>query len=231
MRIAIVDDHPVFIEGLAGLLAHVPQVTTLDRGTSRADMERVLCQRPEILFLDILLPEHSAPQPKRYLDPSEIHTFAGLSPTTRFVLVTSQWRQSLIEMLGDSLQGYILKDDWAIFRDMGALIEMIMADRVIVSPMVREHIAQQGQNLSRYRRSPLLTSELLDTLVAIYRNEDAQNSELTKELALSVGGYNKRIKALKDCFGCRTVRGVISAAIREGVLEPIPELHWPRGLA
>lgn len=94
--------------------------------------------------MDILLPEHSAPQPKRYLDPSEIHTFAGLSPTTRFVLVTSQWRQSLIEMLGDLLQGYILKDDWAIFRDMGALMEMIMADRVIVSPMVREAYRTAG---------------------------------------------------------------------------------------
>ena len=231
MRIAIVDDHPVFIEGLAGLLAPVSKVTVLDRGTSRADMNRLLASKPDILFLDILLPEHSAPQPKRYLDPGEIHAFVDLSPTTRFVLVTSQWRQSLIELLGDSLQGYILKDDWAIFRDMGSLIEMIMADRVIVSPLVREHLAKQGQNLSRYRRKPLLTPELLDTLNAIYRNEDAQNSELTKELALSIGGYNKRIKALKDCFGCKTVRGVISAAIREGVLEPIPDLHWPQGLA
>jgi two-component system nitrate/nitrite response regulator NarL len=57
IRIAIVDDHPFFIDGVERALRKVQEITLVAQGTSAADACRIAREhQPDIMFLDIAMP-------------------------------------------------------------------------------------------------------------------------------------------------------------------------------
>src|ERR1700689_4134109 len=65
-RVLIVDDHPLFRDGLAGLLATLPEMeVTGTAGTAEEALEALSCAAPDVVLMDINLPGASGVEATR----------------------------------------------------------------------------------------------------------------------------------------------------------------------
>jgi DNA-binding NarL/FixJ family response regulator len=104
IRVALADDHRVVRVGLEQLLAtfdDVELVSSADGG--EAAVEQVTAQKPDVLLLDLSMPD---------LDGIEVtRRVAAASPSTRVVLFTSfSDREQILQALDAGAIGYLLKD-------------------------------------------------------------------------------------------------------------------------
>ena len=104
IRVAVADDHRVVRVGLEQLLAtfdDVELVGAADGG--EAAVEQVTKQKPDVLLLDLSMPDVDGIEVTRRV--------AAASPTTRVVLFTSfSDREQIVQALDAGAIGYLLKD-------------------------------------------------------------------------------------------------------------------------
>jgi DNA-binding NarL/FixJ family response regulator len=104
IRVAVADDHRVVRVGLEQLLAtfdDVELVGAADGG--EAAVEQVTKQKPDVLLLDLSMPDVDGIEVTRRV--------AAASPATRVVLFTSfSDREQIVQALDAGAIGYLLKD-------------------------------------------------------------------------------------------------------------------------
>ncbi|HYT77627.1 MAG TPA: response regulator transcription factor [Vicinamibacterales bacterium] len=104
IRVTLADDHPLVLNGLYHLLHEYPEFQVLDRCTSGSGvLAAVRRQRPDVLVLDLLMPDIDGLTVARTL-----HTTGELPRT---VLLTAQLHEDqLIEALHLGIRGFVLKE-------------------------------------------------------------------------------------------------------------------------
>lgn len=104
IRVILVDDHPLVLNGLYHLLLEYPDFEVLARCSSGSEaLTAVRAQRPDVLVLDLLMPDMDGLTVARDLHQS------GELPRT--VLLTAQLHEDqLIEALHLGVQGFVLKE-------------------------------------------------------------------------------------------------------------------------
>ncbi|SRR5579871_3742052 len=102
IRTAIVDDHPLFREGVAKLLARTPGVEMVADGSTAAEAVNIAQQLlPDVMLLDLKLPDDGA---------SAASTIAREHPGVRIVILTaSDCDSDVAAMLQLGVHGYLLK--------------------------------------------------------------------------------------------------------------------------
>jgi two-component system nitrate/nitrite response regulator NarL len=101
-RVVIVDDHPLFREGVVAILANDPDFEVVGQGASADDAIRLASDLlPEIILLDIDMPGSGL---------SAAQVIAIQCPVTRIVFLTvSELDDHLISALKTGARAYILK--------------------------------------------------------------------------------------------------------------------------
>src|SRR5215470_12054288 len=102
IRTAIVDDHPLFREGVAKLLARTPGVEIVADGSTAIDAVHIARQHvPDVLLLDLKLPDDGI---------GAASTIAREHPSVRIVILTaSDCDSDVAAMLQLGVHGYLLK--------------------------------------------------------------------------------------------------------------------------
>jgi two-component system, NarL family, nitrate/nitrite response regulator NarL len=102
IRTAIVDDHPLFREGVAKLLARTPGVEIVADGSTAVDAVNIARELvPDVLLLDLKLPDDGA---------RAASTIAREHPSVRIVILTASDSDSdVAAMLQLGVHGYLLK--------------------------------------------------------------------------------------------------------------------------
>jgi two-component system, NarL family, nitrate/nitrite response regulator NarL len=102
IRTAIVDDHPLFREGVAKLLARTPGVEIVADGSTAVDAVNIARELvPDVLLLDLKLPDDG---------PAAASTIAREHPSVRIVILTASDSDSdVAAMLRLGVHGYLLK--------------------------------------------------------------------------------------------------------------------------
>jgi DNA-binding NarL/FixJ family response regulator len=102
IRIAIVDDHPLFREGVTRSLSEIGGFEIVGEGATAQDAERIASTvRPDILLLDISMPGGGL---------SAVVSILADHPAQKIVMLTvSETNADVTTALNAGVQGYILK--------------------------------------------------------------------------------------------------------------------------
>lgn len=126
-RILIVDDHEIVREGVRGLIrrSRPNWEITGEATTGKEAIEAVKTMRPDVVVLDITMPEMSGLEAAAHI--------AGLSPKPRVLIFTMHESERLsAEVRQAKAQGYVLKSEAA--RNLIRAIEQLLTGGEFFGP-------------------------------------------------------------------------------------------------
>jgi two-component system, NarL family, nitrate/nitrite response regulator NarL len=116
IRVLVVDDHPLFRQGVMFTLGHNPDIQVVGEGENgRQAVELAQRLRPDVLLLDITMPESDGL--------SAAAEVSRLLPDTRIVMLTaSEEGDDLMAAMKAGARGYVVKGAGA-----GEIVQAVMA--------------------------------------------------------------------------------------------------------
>jgi DNA-binding NarL/FixJ family response regulator len=128
LTVLIADDHPLFRKGMRSLLETMPEITlVVEAKSGREAVELALAHQPDVVLMDLQMPEGSGLAATRELNKE--------SPHTRILVVTLfEDDDSIFAALRAGAHGYILKD--ADEEEMMRAIRAVGMGEAIFSPAI-----------------------------------------------------------------------------------------------
>lgn len=206
IQIAIVDDHPLILEGLQKLLEKAPGMEIAGCFGSAAECVRFLTSHhADILLLDIALPDASGLDLCR-----EVQL---LSPATRIIALSNHSERSMIlQMLQHGASGYLLKNVAA--DELVRCIREAHDGLLTFSKAVREIMAKPSA--AELRDTPQLTRREKEILHLIA--EGKTTTDIAAMLHLSPLTVETHRKNLLQKFGSPNVAAMMKLAMQQGLV-------------
>ena len=191
-RVLIVDDHPVFREGLAGLLATLPDVEIVGTaGTAEEALAGLHDTAPDIVLMDINLPGASGVEATRGV--------LAVAPATAVLVVSMvDDDDSVFAALAAGARGYVLKgasagEITAALRTVaagGAVFGAGVAGRLLATTRARSPgaISPSGHDDLTARER-----EVLDLLA-----DGANNRQIARSLGVSLKTVQNHVSRILD---------------------------------
>lgn len=127
LRVVLVDDHPLFREGVAYILGSEPDITVVGQGAGAADavvLAREL--QPDLMLLDLDMPGGGL---------NAIAAVLSASPSTRIAILTATTAEDpMLTALRAGARGYILKGVAA--RELISIVRSLALGEGYVSPVL-----------------------------------------------------------------------------------------------
>jgi DNA-binding NarL/FixJ family response regulator len=178
LRVAVVDDHPMFRIGLAAALEEMPGIELVGEAAQAGDVEELVTgARPDVLLLDVGLPDGSGLEVARRL--AEDH------PEVKVVLLTmSEDHETVVTALREGVRGYLVKGTGP--ERMELALRTVAAGDVVLDPDLARTVGELAHargRAGRQRPFPDLTDRELDVLELIAQGLD--NQAIARRLYLS----------------------------------------------
>jgi len=209
LRVAIVDDHPMYRLGLAAAIEEMEGIELVGEA-QRADQVAALVEVafPTVLLLDVRLPDASGLEVNRWL--AEHH------PEIRVVMLTmSEDLDNALTALRDGASGYLVKG--AGPERVEHAIRTVAAGDVVLA----QSLAQGGTELAHVRRGatrrpfPQLTDREFDILQLLAEGLD--NASIAGRLFLSPKTVRNHVSNVFAKIDAPDRPGAIVLAHRQGL--------------
>jgi DNA-binding NarL/FixJ family response regulator len=179
IQVAIVDDHPLFREGVANTLANSPEIEVVGQGSTAEDAVRLARDLlPDVLLLDISMKGGGI---------NAVRTIAESYPVIKIVMLTvSEKEEDVLGSLKAGARGYILKGVTA--RELVRIVRAIEAGDAYVTPtLAASLLVDLRQDRQSAGPSPGPLDELTDREHQILEllATGISNKEIARELNLS----------------------------------------------
>lgn len=124
-QIVIIDDHPLFREGVANVLGAEPDIEVVGQGASAEDAVRLGTELlPEMMLLDINIPGGGL---------NVVRIIADTCPVTKIVMLTaSEQEDDVVTALKAGARAYIVKGVAA--RELVTILRAVQAGEAYVTP-------------------------------------------------------------------------------------------------
>ena len=215
MKILLVDDHPLFLDGLQNLLATRGYEVVATAGNGREALTKVQEFKPDILLMDIFMPECDGLEATRLIK--------EVIPECKIIMLTSaEDDESLFEAIKSGASGYLLKSLKAVeLFDMLASLER---GEVVFSPglagRILKEFARKGATVVTIMGNDVETASVLNNRQAEVLNLVAQGKTY-KEVAADLGLSERTIKyhmgRILDILHMDTKAQAISYAAGQGL--------------
>jgi two-component system, NarL family, response regulator NreC len=213
IRLLLVDDHQVVRSGLRMLLAGEKDVEIAgEAGTAREAIELVQKVKPQVVLMDIGLPDMSGIEAT-----AEIKR---LDPGVAVVALTiHEDEEYFFKMLEAGANGYVPKR--AAPEELLTAIRTAAAGEVYLYPslaklLVRDYLAQEKNNESGTSLDGLTgrEQEVLRCLA-----EGASNEEIAESLVISVKTVARHRENIMGKLGLHSRSELVRYAIRKGIIK------------
>jgi two-component system nitrate/nitrite response regulator NarL len=138
IRIAIIDDHPLFREGVTRSLSEIGGFEMVGEGATAQDAERIASTvRPDILLLDISMPGDGL---------ASVINILASHPAQKIVMLTvSEANADVTKALNAGARGYVLKGVGS--RALADILRNVAAGESYLSPMLSARLLSDVQSL------------------------------------------------------------------------------------
>ncbi|MCA3178032.1 MAG: response regulator transcription factor [Burkholderiaceae bacterium] len=207
--VLIADDHVLVRAGVRSLLEGSRRYLLLGEASDVADcLAKVAALRPEVLLLDIMLPDMSG------IDAvARIRTAA---PAVRIVFLSSQdSREFVMSALQTGADGFLSKD--FVLSEMELALDAVIAGNRYLSPRI-SHVLVEAMNAPPAGEAAQtgLTGRQLEVLRAIARG--LSNKEIARELAISPKTVEFHRGALMQRLDLHDVASLTRYAVQAGLV-------------
>jgi len=208
IRILLADDHAVVRQGFKMILAEQSDMEIVgEAGNGRQAIELAEQLRPDVVVMDVAMPELNGIEATRRLGSSTPHTR---------VLALSMHKDSVYvrEILRAGARGYLLKDSMA--ADLVSAVRAIASGEGYISPAVSNAV------LDDYRRHvtnpiDLLTSREREVLQMLA--EGKTNKEIAGVLNLSVYTVDAHRGRIMEKLNLHSINELVRFAVRNGLID------------
>jgi DNA-binding NarL/FixJ family response regulator len=178
LQVAIVDDHPLFREGVAHTLSAQPDIDVVAEGESAADAIRIAGEcLPDVMLLDVSMPGGGL---------NAVRQIARTFPVVKTVMLTvSEGEEDVTAALRAGARAYVLKGVAA--RELVRILRDVAAGEVYVTPSLAAHLLYELTSGGASRQPASLLDELTERereILELVAGGDS-NKEIAARLYLS----------------------------------------------
>ncbi len=205
IRVLVVDDHPIVLDGVALALQRTSFLELAGYARSgREAIDAVARFRPDVVLLDLRLPDMLAPE--------TIHQIAAVAPGVKVVIFTAYPEHAaLADALAAGAHGVLLKDTER--GDLVDVIRRVAAGERVVSVDLQ---GDGGVLLNRKLREHGLTRREYEILRHVAMGET--NPEIASALGLTRNTVKTYLQRTLEKLGARNRVEALSRANQLGIL-------------
>lgn len=201
MRILIVDDHPLFLEGIATVVAHQQDMQLVGRAiTGQQAVEEFKRLRPDVTLMDLRLPDMSGI--------SAVTAIRGEFPDAKVIMLTTfEGDVEIQRALAAGVRAYLLKS--------APLEELVEVIRKVHTG--RKHLpAQVADNLAQHFSDDSLSEREVEVLRRMAEGD--RNRDIGEQLSISEETVKVHIRHIMDKLGAKDRTQAVAIGIRRGVI-------------
>jgi two-component system response regulator NreC len=208
IRILLADDHAVVRQGFKMILAEQPDMEIVgEAGNGREALALAESLKPDIVVMDVAMPELNGIEATRRIGESVPHTR---------VVALSMHKDSVYvrEILRAGARGYLLKD--SVAGDLVSAVRSVARGEGYISPQVSNAV------LDDYRRH---VTNPIDTLTSREREvlqmlaEGKTNKEIAVILNLSVYTVDAHRGRIMEKLNLHSINEMVRFAVRNGLID------------
>lgn len=213
-RLILVDDHAVVRSGLRMLLENEPDLAIVgEAGTAREAFSLIETARPDVVLMDIGLPDRSGIEATREIKAAH--------PAVAVVALTiHEDAEYFFQMLQAGASGYVPKraaPQELLFAVRSAAAGEVYLDPSLAKLLVRDFVAR-GPVEALTDPEHRLTERELEVLA--YVAEGASTQEIAEALGISPKTVGRHRENLMRALGLHTRTELVKYAIRHGLISP-----------
>jgi DNA-binding NarL/FixJ family response regulator len=206
IRILVTDDHPVVRDGLVAILGTQTDFAIVgDAASGQATLDLARTLRPDIVLLDLAMPDMDGVETLRQLQ--------VIAPATRVIIFTAfDTDERILSAVRAGAQGYLLKG--APRNDIFQAIRVVHQGGSLLEPMIAQKLLRQVSQESP--SDTALTPRELDVLRLLARG--LQNKEIAIELGITGRTTKFHVGSLLRKLGAGNRTEAVAIAAQRGLI-------------
>jgi DNA-binding NarL/FixJ family response regulator len=218
VRVLLVDDDDLMRAGLKAVLSSDPRVEVVgEAGSGRAAVERVRALRPDLVLMDVRMPDLDGIAATREV--------IAASPQVKVVILTTFEQDDYIfGALNAGASGFLLKRSGP--EELLAAIQTVAAGDSLLSPSVTRTVIDR---MARQPTPEIGSSRLLDSLtprereVLVLLARGLSNAEIASELVIEESTVKTHVKRILMKLRLRDRIQAVVFAYESGLVQPGPK--------
>ena len=204
IRILAVDDHPLFRNGIAALLATQPDMTLVaEASNGREAIQQFRAHRPDITLMDLQMPEMNG------LD--ALAAIRSEFPDARIIMLTTYMGDvQVLRSMQVGARAYLLKN--LLDKELLGTIRAVHAGKKALA-------AEASYALAEHATDEALTSAEVHVLRLIASGN--ANKEIAAQLSITEETVKGRVKNILAKLGAKDRTHAAMIGLKRGIIEPL----------
>jgi DNA-binding NarL/FixJ family response regulator len=211
MKVLVADDHSLFRDGIISLLEAAGFEVVAQVGNGRMAVEETLRLRPDLVLMDISMPQMNGLEALRLIK-------AALPETQVVMLTVSDEDADLFEAIKSGAHGYLLKD-----LSAHEFLEMLEGLRRGEAAITRKTVTRLMEGfVATSRQHHTLAEDLTQREIKLLQlvAEGHSNKALAQKLSISENTVKYHLKNILQKLDAQNRTEAVAYAIGAGLIKP-----------